>query len=273
MSANRIAGPAFQYAGSKWRLAPWILRHFPEHTTYVEAFAGTASVLLRKLPSPREVLNDIDGHLVNFYQVLRDQPDALIHALSLTPFSRVEFERARSVLTRPADDSTTPLDRARLVMVFHAQNYGAFDSWSMERTDSGLHRRWLTMHAKLLAIAERLSGCTLESRPAVQVVRAYDSPTTLVYADPPYVHSTRPGGTVYLHEMDDAAHRELLTALCDCRAAVVLSGYQSPLYRKLLRGWTRRHRWVYSSLSAGFKGGTSRDSRRRETLWIKPARP
>ena len=251
-------------------MAPWILRFFPQHETYVEPFAGTASVLLRKPPSPREVLNDLDGHLINFYRVLRDQPDALIRSLVLTPFSREEFKQAKAVLTRPADNSTTPVERARMIMVFHAQRYGAFDQWHMLRTDAGLHRRWLTCHARLLAIADRLQFATFESRPATAVIQQYDSPTTLVYADPPYVTETRSDG-LYQHEMTDADHVALLDTLCACKSAVVLSGYQSPLYRKMLRGWRRRYRWVHSSLSAGFKGGKRGDSRRREVLWIKPA--
>ncbi|MEN2983189.1 MAG: DNA adenine methylase [Thermus sp.] len=47
--------PVLRYYGGKWRLAPWILRHFPPHEVYTEAFGGSAAVLLRKPEAPLEV--------------------------------------------------------------------------------------------------------------------------------------------------------------------------------------------------------------------------
>ena len=93
---SKIRHPAIRYHGGKFRLASWIIGHFPEHRCYVEPFGGAASVLLRKKLSEAEVYNGIDGDVVNLFRVLRDpkKSQALIDACALSPYSRAEFQCA-----------------------------------------------------------------------------------------------------------------------------------------------------------------------------------
>lgn len=87
----------------------------------------------------------------------------------------------------------------------------------------------------------------------------------LLYCDPPYVGSTRSSN--YRHEMtDDTAHVDLAIALLATRAAVVLSGYRSPLYDDLYRDWHRLE--IPSWTGNGIRGGaTKTDGNRVEVLW------
>src|SRR5215831_18063787 len=85
---------AFGWYGGKFSHLNWLLPLLPKTTHYCEPFGGSASVLLNKDPSPVETYNDIDSEIVNFFRVLREQKDALIEAIGLTPFSREEFELA-----------------------------------------------------------------------------------------------------------------------------------------------------------------------------------
>ena len=78
---NQVPAPALKYYGGKWALAPWIISHFPPHINYLEPCGGAASVLLQKPPSKLETYNDIDNHVVNFFQVLRDSPRKLIRKI------------------------------------------------------------------------------------------------------------------------------------------------------------------------------------------------
>ena len=85
----------------------------PSAHHYCEPFGGSAAVLLNREPSPVETYNDLDGEVVNFFRVLRDQKDALIEAIGLTPFSREEFSLALS----DNGDALPDLERARRFFV------------------------------------------------------------------------------------------------------------------------------------------------------------
>ena len=101
----------FRYWGSKVRMAPWIIEHFPKHRVYVEPFGGAGSVLMRKPRAYAEIWNDLDGEVVNIFRVLRSsEAHRLVDALRLTPFSRSEFEQAYE----PSGD---PVERARRLVM------------------------------------------------------------------------------------------------------------------------------------------------------------
>jgi len=85
---------AFSWYGGKYRHLNWLLPLLPYTHHYCEPFGGSASVLLNRKPSPVETYNDLDGEVVEFFRVLREERDALIEAISLTPYSRKEFVRA-----------------------------------------------------------------------------------------------------------------------------------------------------------------------------------
>src|SRR5258707_8455679 len=76
------------YTGGKNRLAKQIIAMLPEHTTYVEAFAGGAQVFFHKPPSHVEVLNDLDYDIVNFFRVCQWHYEELIRYLRVCLSSR-----------------------------------------------------------------------------------------------------------------------------------------------------------------------------------------
>jgi hypothetical protein len=102
---------AFGWYGGKFNHLNWLLPLLPYTHHYCEPFGGSAAVLLNRQPSPVETYNDIDGEVVNFFRVLRDQTDELMKTIALTPFSRKEFALA---VSRPAKD-LPDLERARLI--------------------------------------------------------------------------------------------------------------------------------------------------------------
>lgn len=88
--------PLLRYHGGKFLLAPWIISHFPKHRIYCEPYGGSASVLLRKERNYAEVYNEIDTEVVNLFKVCREDGEAIIELLRLTPYSRNEFELSYS---------------------------------------------------------------------------------------------------------------------------------------------------------------------------------
>ena len=246
-------------------LAPWIISHFPDHRVYTEAFGGAASVLLRKARCYAEVYNDLDGEVVNLFRVLQDPAKAarLREMLTITPFARAEFELAYE----PAAD---PVERARRLIIVGFMGFGSnghntsvrtgFRANSNRSSTTPAHD-WRNYPGEMVALIERLRGVVIEHRPAVSVIQQHDGPETLHYVDPPYVHSTRDAGARqrdYRHEMDDEAHRLLAGVLRSVRGGVVLSGYPSPLYDDIYRGW---HRVERRALADGAR-------ERTEVLWI-----
>lgn len=257
--------PPVPYFGSKASVAGWIAELLPVHRHYVEPFAGALSVLLAKKPSPMETVNDLDEQLVAFWRVLRDRPEDLARVTALTPHSRVELTAAHEPAP-PGED----LEAARRVWIRLTQGRGG----SLRRTgwrhyiasagsSTGMPGYLAGYTARIAPAADRLARVSLECAPALELIARYGAAAdVLLYVDPPYLGETREAARRYRHEMQGVeAHRELAAALADCAAAVVLSGYDSPLYADLYEGWYRAER---ATTTGNGRGGAQA---RTEVLW------
>ncbi|MEV6791288.1 DNA adenine methylase [Streptomyces sp. NPDC051320] len=250
------------YFGSKQRIAPWIVSLLPAHEHYVEPFCGGLSVLLAKKASRMETVNDLDQELITYWRVLRDRPDDLLRACMLTPHSRTE-------LTRTWEPTEDELELARRIWCRLAQGRSGTlrnTGWRYYIDPAGsvtsMPGYLEAYRDRLAAAAERLHDVSLECLPALTLIGKYGAqPDCLLYVDPPYLGSTRGWGRNYRTEMkSETEHRELAASLADCQAAVVLSGYDSPLYLELYDDW---HRYERSTMT----GNATSDKGRAEVLW------
>lgn len=249
--------PLVPYHGGKGRLASWIVDLMPRHRVYVEPFAGSAAVLLAKPRSTHEILNDVDGNVVNFYRVLREDPRELERVCRLTPYARDEFAAADL-----HDPDLDPLERARRWWTRTNQSFAHTGTdatgWSTSiMRGSNNARSVLNRIDRFAAAAERLATVTIENRDALTLIAEYSVPDGVVYADPPYLMSTRsamnrrPGGD-YAHEFaTDDDHQALARVLHASPATVLLSGYHSPLYDELYADWPHVERRVVRRSSNG----------------------
>lgn len=214
-----------------------------------------------------ETVNDLDGDLMLFWQVLRDRPDELARVCALTPHSRGEHEQS---FDRPPE--LPDLERARRVWVRLTQGRGGmlrrtgWRHYGDPHGGSGMPDYLAGYTARLLPAAARLAGVSLEQRPALDIIGRYGRHAdVLIYADPPYPQAVRGPGTYgnqYQHELrTDDEHRELAEALRGCRAHVVLSGYDCPLYAELFDGWHTVR------MAAATGNGRIGDQARTEVLW------
>jgi DNA adenine methylase len=215
----------------------------PPHVHYVEPFAGGLSVLLAKDPAGvSEVVNDIDADLTNFWAVLRDPAlfPAFLRIAEATPFCEAVW--------RAADPTRgTAVERAWAFFVRCRQSLAGrvreFATLSRTRTRRGMNEQasaWWSAVDGLPAVHARLRPVVILNRDVVDVIRQQDGPGTLFYLDPPYLAETRAAGAVYAHEMTEGQHVALLAGVKRCTGKVLLSGYDSPLYREELSDWTRR---------------------------------
>lgn len=258
---------AFGWYGGKFSHLDWLLPLLPKCHHYCEPFAGSAAVLLNRVPSPIESYNDLDGEVCNFFRVLREEKDKLIEAISLTPFSREEFAIACDL-----DPNVSALERARRFYVRARQvrtglaQTATVGRWAncKETSRSGMSgvvSRWLGGLEILAEIGERLIRVQIENRPAVDVIRLYDSVKTLFYCDPPYVHGTRGDSKAYGHEMSDEQHRVLADVLNSVKGMVAFSNYDCDMINDL---YPAKH---WRKLVAPERTIHSTKDKRSEVLW------
>ncbi len=272
--------PPIGYFGGKTRMAPWIASLMPEHKVYLEPFAGSAAVLFAKTPAKDEVLNDIDGDVVNFFRVLRDRADDLGRVCTLTPYARDEY--ALAFTERDVEDD---LERARRFWIRSTQSFGqsagADFGWSISLAQNVCRPHSVANRVgRFSAAADRLARCFIENMDALELIAKYDTADAVMYVDPPYLWSTRtsfndagsgarrrPRGD-YAHEFNtDDDHRALAEVLHGARATVLLSGYASALYDgDLYADWHRVERVVPLHMSNG-QSAKGRRPKRTEVLW------
>ena len=178
-----MTGP-LSYIGGKNRLARHLISLFPEHTTYVEPFAGGAQVFFHKEPSAVEVLNDLDGEIVNFFRVCQWHYEELIRYLRFCLVSRKLYAQLS------ASDPCFLTDVQRAGRFFYLQKncYGGlvlkrnYHYCVTKRPNYNVDRIPQIMQAT----HERLQGVQIECLPYEKILEQYDRPTTLFYLDPPY---------------------------------------------------------------------------------------
>ena len=267
---RKITSSPLPWCGGKSRHLHWLLPLLPKCRHFVEPFAGSAVVLLNRDPSPLETINDINGDLVNFFRVLRDQPEELIWALELTPFSREEF-----TLALCEEQELSPLERARRFCVVCQQSYSGRGTvatpgaWTPSlnhsiRSVCASVAKKLIKNESLWYTAQRLLTVQIENRPAIDCILKYDSPETLFYCDPPYTPEIRQSNDDYAHEMTTDDHRELADLLNLVKGKVAISGYDSPLYSEQFPApkWRK-----YIDIEKPLRERNC-SSTRREVLWM-----
>lgn len=266
--------PPFAYFGGKTKLSRVIADLMPPHRVYIEPFFGSGAVLFRKQLATHEIVNDLDGDVVTFFRVLRDQPDELERVCALSPSARDEFEAADldHALTLP------DLERARRFWVRISQSFGqtANDStgWSVTVvTNSSRPLRVIRGVGRFEAAAKRLAQVQIENCDAFDLIaKRAKASDAVVYADPPYLDDTRASrrsraGAVMDYRVDMAdpeSHERLAEVLHRSPATVILSGYHSTLYDRLYQDWVFIERDVTCSSS---NGHTKQRNKRVEVLW------
>jgi DNA adenine methylase len=261
--------PPLKWHGGKHYLASRIIALMPPHIHYVEPFAGGLAVLLAKDPdNVSEVVNDLDGRLINFWRVLRDREtfEQFRRQVECIPFSRQEWRDAEAVPDPSMDSVAAAVGFFVRVRQSLAGRGDAFAPLSKTRTRRRMNEQcsaWLTAIEGLPAVHGRLHRIVIEHRDALELIRSQDGPQTLFYCDPPYLHATRTARKVYgPFEMSEVQHKQLLDALLACHGKVMISGYPSPLYDNALASWTRH----CFDLPNNAAGGSSK-GRETEVLW------
>lgn len=262
------AKPPFGYYGAKQRISRQIISSLPPHNCWVEAFCGSAALTLAKVPAPIEIINDQDDQIVNLFDQLRNNSEALFEAVALTPYARAEFERARS-----NEIVIDPLEKARRFLVAtmltvngtNGSTHSGFSfstSYSREDVEARVNR-WKNMPKRLEKVVQRLRNIRVENRDARELLDFFlDRPATLVYLDPPYF--VKRDHTYVIDANDQDFHEELLQKCLRARCMLLISAYESDLYNDVLRP---DKGWVKTRIMTKTRDTSGKDYAKTEVLW------
>jgi len=225
-------GP-LSYIGGKRPIANQLIALFPEHTAYVEAFAGGAQVLFHKPPSKVEVLNDLDGEVVNFYRVCQHHYEELLRYFRYMVRSRTWF----GILKATDPRTLTDVQRAARHLYLLKNSFGALvrnpnysinviqpPSFNLERLPEVIEQS----HKRLMRVQ-------IESLPYEEILKRFDRPTTLFYLDPPYYDRE-----LYNHNLKPEDFATLAERLRLLKGKFVLSLNDVPEVRALFKGFSIR---------------------------------
>ena len=222
--------PVIKFHDEKWSVREWIISKFPEgyeNMTYVEPYAGGINILLAKNKSCREIISDMDKQITNLYKALRDEPSELVRRASLYKHSPETFEKIekKKIYEDYLDEAVHELMLRKMSRNGQKKNY-------LKMTNQKTWREGLNaLHMN----ADRIKEVFIFEKPALEVIKAFDSKETLIYCDPPYLHDTNKA--MYESEDNVDEHIKLHKILNDFDGKVVLSGCLSPLYKRLYKNW------------------------------------
>ena len=221
----------FPYMGGKSRQAKSICRLLPEHGCYVEIFAGAANVLFTKPKSKTEVINDINGDLVNLFRIAKYHYRELVHELRFITCSRELFDDYRS---QPGLTDIQRAARTYFVLKTAFGGRGGTKHPSFGTKTSGK----AAMHRDTIGVIKRchrrLSGVIIEALNFADCIHKYDRRHTVFFCDPPYIDL---GG--YIHSFDWADHEKLADMLRSIEGKFLLTINDHPRVRKLYKGFNQ----------------------------------
>jgi len=225
--------PIIPWIGGKRRLAKTILPLFPEHRCYVEPFAGAAALLFAKEESSVEVLNDINGELINLYRVLKHHLIEFLNQFKWALSSRQIFEWEKMKTPEPLTD----IQRAARFFYLQKLAFGGKIEGQTFGTDTTSKPRFnlFRLEEDLSAAHLRLSRVTIEHLSWLDCLAKYDRPHTLFYLDPPY-YGTEGYGVDFPLEN----YTRMAEAMKSLQGKAIVSVNDIPEMREIFKGFRRK---------------------------------
>jgi len=247
------------YYGGKQKLVKTILQLIPEHNLYCEPFCGGAAVYFAKPKSGLEVINDLNGHVVTFYRVLKNDFPILRYLIQSTPHSRKAHREAAFILKNPEVFNEAKVAYAFWVqtnMSFSAKMFGGYAY--EKKSNKTVLRTKNKKKGFVKSLMERLDNTDIECNNAISVIKSRDQEKSFFYVDPPYYNSDC--GHYKGYTIED--FRELLTCLESIKGKFLLSSYPS----EILSEFTRRNNWYTKEITQKVLVSQHTDKMKTEVL-------
>ncbi|MEP7318083.1 MAG: DNA adenine methylase [Panacibacter sp.] len=245
---EKMISSPIKWVGGKSRFRKQIISSIPQHSCYVELFAGGAWVLFGKEPSDVEVLNDIDQELINFFRVVKHKPEELISSFELELVARAEFNRLADLEPTSLND----IDRAHRFYYLIMAGWGGelnYPRFATSITDGGHGNRLIGalkfLRQRIDPVYERLKKVLIENLSWLECFERYDRKETFMYIDPPYPDNK----CNYAHNMKSWDEHVILAQklkVANCKWA--LSSYDNEKVRELYSGFNILPLQAYSGM-------------------------
>ncbi|WP_416053144.1 DNA adenine methylase [Cupriavidus basilensis] len=221
--------PIIPWLGGKRRLADKLLPLFPAHECYVEVFCGGAALyFLRQVPAPVEVINDINGDLVNLYRVVQHHLEEFVRQFKWAISSRQVFKWQQ--MTKA--ETLTDIQRAaRFYYLQHHAFGGKVDGQNYGTATTAPMVNLLRIEESLSAAHLRLAGTNVENLTWQECMRRYDRLHTLFYLDPPYWQTEG-----YGVPFSFGNYQEMAQLMRTCKGKVMVSINDHPDIRAVFEG-------------------------------------
>lgn len=191
---------------------------------YVEVFAGSAKLLFAKEPSRREVMNDLNGDVTNFFRVAKHRTAELAERFEV---ECIHAGRFRELLAATPE---CEVDRALRFAYLTWYSFSAKgEHFASSNAKANRQRRSIaTIRETLERTAERLASVQIEQRDFADMLARYDSRDTMFYLDPPYVDFQSNGR---YPPLDVERRAEMFKAVAKLKGKVLISFDDHPEIR------------------------------------------
>lgn len=249
-----MSKPIIPWIGGKRRLAKHLLPIFPEHTCYCEPFCGAAALFFLKDQSKVEVINDINGELINLYRVVQHHLEEFVRHFKWSLVSRQIYKWLQA--SRP--ETLTDIQRAARFFYLQKLSFGGkvtgqtFGTAATAPPKMNLTR----IEEELSAAHLRLSRTCIEHLSWQACIIKYDRPATLFYLDPPYWQTEGYGVEFGLDQYEEMA--KLMRTI---KGKAILSINDHPDIQKVFKGFKRK------TVSINYTvGGAGKSAKRKELI-------
>ena len=254
-----------RYFGSKGGFYNKIIEHFPtkSYKTYIEPFAGTFIVGLKKPIANVEIYNDLEKNVYSLYKVIstpelfkefKEKCDLVFYSDDIRKEYKEELKKELSIV-----------DRAFYFFYVNRTSHNGIGGFSMNthvrRTMSKAVSDFLSSIDRLPELHDRLSKVIISNTDGVDLINKYNNPDTLIYCDPPYHQSTRTEAR-YKEDMNDKKQEEFIESVINSKSMILISGYECELYEKLTKNGFTKHQFEVKTMDGNFNKKT-----KVETLW------
>lgn len=224
-----MTNPIIPWLGGKRRLADKLIPLFPKHECYVEVFCGGAALyFLRPYPAATEVINDINGELVNLYRVVQHHLEEFVRQFKWALSSREVFKWQKEA--KP--ETLTDIQRAARFYYLQQHAFGGkVSSQNFGTATTGSPINLCRIEESLSAAHLRLSGTYVENLTWQDCMKRYDRPHTFFYCDPPY-WQTEGYGVDFGFEQ----YEQMAEFMRTCKGKVMVSINDHPDIRRVFNG-------------------------------------